>query len=49
MDRIQIRCSNKATIIRFKMFVAQSGSKNYEEALNKLLDLAKVKKNIESI
>lgn len=46
---LYIRCST-ATISRFKMWTVISGSKNYEEALNKLLDLANVpKKEIKSI
>lgn len=47
--KLQIRC-NESTIWRFKVFVAQSNSKNYEEALNRLLDLANVpRKDIKSI
>lgn len=48
--KLQIRCKSITTITRFKMFVVMSGSKTYEEALIKLLDIAKVpKKEIKSI
>ena len=45
---LQIRCTSK-TLQRFKIFVAKSNSKDYEEALNKLLNIADKKIGIESI